>query len=292
MRVDRSSFRAMGSAVEVIVVGAPVSLAHEAQRRVEELEQRWSRFLPDSEISRINAAQGAPVEVAESTVALIEAMVSGSLATDGAYDPTLLAPLVDLGYGSIRPAGALPRVDVRLVAIDRSARTIVAPAGTCLDPGGIGKGLAADLVARWMLDDGAAGALVSVGGDVAVVGHAPRPGGWMIAVGPSDVCVRSGGVATSGTRARAWSIDGRHVHHLLDPVTARPCQSGVVEATVVAGETRWAEVWTKALVVRGAEATLPRLDSLGLGGRVVLADGREVCNRTWSTFVSAERRAS
>jgi hypothetical protein len=54
---------------------------------------------------------------------------------------------------------------------------------------------------------------------------------------------------------------------------------------VVAGDARWAEVWTKALIVRGADETLPRLDDIGLAALVLRADGSTVCNESWRAFV-------
>jgi thiamine biosynthesis lipoprotein ApbE len=66
-----------------------------------------------------------------------------------------------------------------------------------------------------------------------------------------------------------------------------PAIDAAVEATVVAGTAAWAEVWTKAVLVRGPRAALPLLDSLGLAARAVLADGHELCNDTWAAYVVA-----
>jgi thiamine biosynthesis lipoprotein len=289
----------MGSAVELVLVGGDPSLLTEGRAQIDELEQRWSRFLPDSDITRINLAGGRPLPVDASTIKLIEAMTAGWIATGGAFDPTMLAPLVELGYGPSRheptivtrlPFDAVDRADPRAIVIDREAGTVLAPAGVCLDPGGIGKGLAADMVAARLVASGADGALVSLGGDIAVLGDAPRAGGWLVDVGDDKVCVRRGGVATSGSTRRTWTDRGRRVHHLLDPST-RESARGVLEASVIAGDARWAEVWTKALSVRGA-TLLPHLGEIGLGGRVVRVDGSVVTNETWRTFAGREARSA
>lgn len=299
-------FRAMGCAAEVLVHGGTAEHVELAVRRIEHLERCWTRFDPASDVSRINAAGGSDVAVDPSTIVLVEAMVSGWAATAGAFDPTLLAPLVDLGYAASwddptrrtpLAAGTAGNTAPTDILVDPAAAVVRAPAGIGLDAGGIGKGLAADLVAAEVLAAGAAGVLVSLGGDVCVLGEAPQDGGWLIGVAdPLDdareqcrVHLAGGGVATSGTLQRAWTTsDGRPVHHLLDPATGTPADHGVVEATVIAGTSAWAEVWTKAVVVRGHAEAFPAIDRLGLAARAVLADGSEVCTSTWAAFACAD----
>jgi thiamine biosynthesis lipoprotein len=178
--------------------------------------------------------------------------------------------------------------------IDGDRNLVTLPDGMCLDPGGIGKGLAADLVVGQLLALGAEGASVSIGGDVAVRGDAPQEGGWLIGVAdPVDndreagqLTMVAGGVATSGTLRRTWRTDdGEAVHHLLDPATGRSIhhQRQIVAVTVIAGTASWAEVWTKAAMVRGA-AVLAELDELGLGAQLTSADGSGASNRSWSAF--------
>lgn len=295
-------FRAMGCAAEVLVHGGSPDHLALAVRRIEHLERCWTRFDSTSDVCRINAADGRDVVVDPSTVTLVEAMVRGWAATSGAFDPTLLAPLVDLGYATswVDPTRHTPRgehtqhrTDPSAILVDAAANVVRAPAGIGLDAGGIGKGLAADLVAADVLAAGAAGVLVSIGGDVCVQGQAPQEGGWLIGVAdPFDdtrqqcrVHLAGGGIATSGTLQRAWrSADGARVHHLLNPATGAPVDHAVREATVVAGTAAWAEVWTKAVFVRGHLEVLPLLDQIGLAARVVLADGAEVRTHTWAAF--------
>jgi thiamine biosynthesis lipoprotein len=299
-------FRAMGCAAEVLVHGGTTAHIELAVRKVEHLERCWTRFDPTSDICRINAAGGRDVVVDPSTIVLVEAMVRGWAATAGAFDPTLLAPLVGLGYDASwddptrrtpLAVGTARNTAPTAILVDAATNVVRAPAGIGLDAGGIGKGLAADLVAAEVRAAGAAGVLMSLGGDVCVLGDAPQDGGWLIGVAdPLDdtreqcrVHLAGGGVATSGTLQRAWTTaDGRPVHHLLDPATGMPVSHAVVEATVVAGTAAWAEVWTKAVLVRGPAETLPTLDRLGLGGRAVTADGVEVCNRTWAAFACSD----
>jgi thiamine biosynthesis lipoprotein len=167
----------------------------------------------------------------------------------------------------------------------------------CLDAGGIGKGLAADLVVGILTEAGAHGASVSIGGDIAVSGVAPQRGGWLIGIAdpliPADTDIEvgqlvmlEGGVATSGTLRRRWrGAAGESLHHLLDPSTGRPThhRRELVGVTVVAGTAAWAEAWTKAVMVRGAPM-LAVLDEYGLAARIAYVDGTTSTNRAWSSF--------
>lgn len=305
--VRRDEFRAMGCAVQLELVGdderdvvTGIALARDL---INDLERQWSRFLPESDISRLNSAQGAMVTVNPATIELLHAMVQGYAATDGCFDPTLLAPLVALGYDASwsdprlvtsLPAGVSWRGGVAGIAVDAVASVAQLPSGTVLDPGGIGKGMAADMVVNELLRANVAGAMISIGGDLRVAGVGPLGGGWVIRVddslAPTDsgttavsLSLANAGVATSGTMRRAWQDpNGVAVHHLLDPVTGQPVQE-TIQATVVAGTAAWAEVYAKLVMVRGV-AALAELDSVGLGARVVLADRSVHCNKAWHSL--------
>ena len=305
--VHTGAWRAMGCAVDVVIVGGSPDLVDLSRTSIDHLERRWSRFRPDSDISRLNHAAGSTVHIDPATVVLLQAMLDGWRATGGVFDPTLLAPLVSLGYASSwddptsmtsLPHGALLRGDLNALVIDRQGSTVCTPQGMCLDAGGIGKGLAADLVVDTLIDAGARGASVSIGGDIAVRGEAPQADGWLIGVADpanldDDACTEinqvmmvEGGIATSGTLRRRWlDVDGGSVHHLLDPATGRPAHHSreIVAVSVIAGTAAWAEVWTKAVMVRGS-AMLPVLDEHGLGAQLSYADSATSINRAWSAF--------
>ena len=138
------------------------------------------------------------------------------------------------------------------LTIDAEGRVTRTP-GVRLDPGGIAKGMAADLAAA-ALPPGVRYA-ISCGGDVAIGGGEP----WEVAVrsARSDaevhrLRVRSGGVATSGIAARLWQRpDGSYAHHVLDPATGRPAWTGLVAATAVADSALDAEVLAKTALLSG-----------------------------------------
>ena len=117
MQAD-SMFPVMGSTAHVTVVGGAVDLAESARERLEDLEARWSRFIPSSEISRLNHAEGRPCLVSEETRLLVRRALDAFTVTAGRFDPTLLGAVLRAGYvESVDGSMAL----VELVARDRSA---------------------------------------------------------------------------------------------------------------------------------------------------------------------------
>ncbi len=262
-------FRAMGTDVHVIVVGGRPGLALDAQRRIEELERRWSRFIPGSEVNALNDHAGAPLVVSDDTALLVGRAVEAWRLTGGTFDPTLLGAVIRAGYD--RSYEQLPPEPVAgdspltsgCGGIVRHGRAVCLPAGTGFDPGGIGKGLAADLVAGETMDAGADGVCVNLGGDLRVAGEAPArtgPGtGWTIAVEHpwggeplARIGIRDGAVATSTTLRRRWQCNGEPAHHLIDPTTGRPSASALALVTVVSGTAWAAEVLAKAVLLRGS----------------------------------------
>ena len=89
---------AMGSEAHLIVVGAGLSLLDNLVEFLDRLEQRWSRFIPDSEISRLNRNAGRPVAVHASTLLLVERGVEAWRLSGGSFDPTVLGDVVRAGY--------------------------------------------------------------------------------------------------------------------------------------------------------------------------------------------------
>jgi thiamine biosynthesis lipoprotein len=270
----------MGTDCHLVISGAP-GLAAAARARVEELEQRWSRFIDHSEVSRLNRAAGSPVRVSPDTVELVVRAVEAWSLSGGAFDPTVLGAVLRAGY--TRPfdeLGAAPEGGASLLGTGAAdivvdGTSVRLPAGTGFDPGGIGKGLAADIVCAEAMASGAEGICANLGGDVRLVGTAPDGGTWTVAVEhPWQarplvlVGLAEGAVATSTTLLRRWVSGGAPRHHLIDPQTGQPSDTDLTLATVVAGEAWVAEVLAKAVLLRGAAHAF---DILGGTGAVGLA---------------------
>jgi thiamine biosynthesis lipoprotein len=260
----------MGTQVDLQVVDAPSGVVAYARGRLAELEARWSRFRPDSEISTLNRALGQPVTVSPETLTLVTLAVLGWQATGGRFDPTVLDALEAAGYDRSfeelptnreRTDGidraSSPTTGLARIALDANASTVILPAGTHFDAGGIGKGYAADLLCAELRAGGAAGVCVNVGGDLRVSGTPPHGGPWRIAVPhphggqAATLELTEGAAATSSPLRRAWRAGGQLAHHLIDPRTGQPAHTGILQVTVLTGEAWRAEVATKAAFLAG-----------------------------------------
>jgi thiamine biosynthesis lipoprotein len=277
----------MGTTVHAVVVGGASGLASGVEARLAALEARWSRFRPDSELSRLNAAGGRPVLVGRDTFRLIDAAVRGWHATGGRFDPTVLPSLLRLGYDDdidrvrarpVTPATSEPAPGCAGIRLDPTVGTVTLPAGTALDLGGIAKGFAADLVCDEVLGAGAAGALVNIGGDLRVRGEAPDAPGWVVGVDGHPhllLALADGAVATSGTGRRRWGPGGT-LHHLVDPATGRSADRPLRSVTVVAGSGAQAELLTISAWLAGARDAAALVTGAGATGFAVNAAGATV----------------
>jgi len=297
----------MASAVQVILVDPAEGAEDYARCRLDELERHWSRFLPESDISRLNTAPEAFVVVSPDTVVLLNTMKHAWRQTHGRYDPSMLSAINAAGYvKSIDESNRTSRMARRPslghtiddVTIDAATAAVFVPAGLGLDPGGIGKGLAADMVVTELLDAGTGGALVGVGGDLAAAGTPLTAEGWYVAVKhPLDLSrelmtltLDSGGVATSSTLTRTWAHNGRQRHHVIDPSTRSCATTDLAAVTVVAGAGWQAEAHATAALLCGSDRALDYLESHRLDGIATTLDGatsmspalERVCAGEWS----------
>ncbi len=277
------SWRAMGTSARTVLPGRGAAPAAAGIRDlVADLERRWSRFLPGSELCRLNAQPGVAVPVSVETLALLTDAVAWWAITGGRFDPTVLDAVEAAGYvrpfgegpGPRRPARRAPGLGG--VVVDGAAGTVTLPAGVRLDLGGIGKGRAVDLATERC--GHLAGGLVDLGGDLRVWGTPPDGGaGWPIAVNDlrdgeriAVLGLAAGAVATSSTLRRRWGEGAGGQHHLIDPATGRPTDGDLVSVTVVAATATGAEVLAKAAIVAGTVAAATALlDEHALPGLLV-----------------------
>lgn len=277
--IHRHTFRTMGTTVEVILIGGDLADALGAFALAETLANKWertfSRFRPDSELSKLNARAGTSVGVSVDLFTCVNAAVTDSRQTAGLFDPTILPALLAIGYDRTfvdiaselaDPPAPVPAPGVAGIHLDPSTRTITLEPEVQIDLGGIAKGMYADVLSERL--SGWPGGAVSAGGDLRVWGISPSGDHWQVGVeDPSqpdrDVAVimlDNGGVATSGTSRRSWRL-GRHtVHHLIDPQTGTPASTGIQTVTVVSHTAMEAEVAATALFVgEESDPTLARI---------------------------------
>jgi thiamine biosynthesis lipoprotein len=257
----------MGSGAHVLLGDAPDGAADWAVDELERLEQCWSRFRTDSELSRLNANPGAWCEVSAPMLLALQCAQELHVATSGIFDPTVIDALERAGYDrtfelvhdSDDPVPATARVPgFGAVEIDEEQSRVRVPIGTRIDLGGLGKGLAADLIARGLVERGARSALVNLGGDIRARGETPEDG-WRIPVedprDPDAVLfhrdLNDDAIVTSTTRFRSWTRGTTRCHHLIDPATGSSAETGIVAVIVAARDAWWAEGIAKAMLIGG-----------------------------------------
>ncbi|HEY1592101.1 MAG TPA: FAD:protein FMN transferase [Solirubrobacteraceae bacterium] len=287
------SFPALGS-IAVVAVTEPAALGA-ARECVEQVIDRFdlacSRFRDDSELIALNASSGVPVLVSPLLLEAVEAAVRAARLTDGDVDPTVGEALIALGYDrDFDEIGADGTATMRIASVpgwhtitaDHDAGTVCTARGVVLDLGATAKALAADHAAAAAgAAIGEAGVLVSLGGDLSIVGP-PPPDGWRVRVtddhrsdttAPGQwIALRAGALATSSTTVRRWETDGGPAHHLLDPATGRPVASPWRTVSVTAASCLDANIASTASIIRGEHAPA-WLESHALPSRLVGTDG-------------------
>jgi FAD:protein FMN transferase len=282
MSPDR--FQAMG--VDVVVGGAVEGELEAVGLLFEKLDRTFSRFRPDSELTRVNAGTAEFVAASPMFVRVLSLALDAAVRTGGLVDPTLGAAIESAGYDR---DFAQPKDDARPPApgVPGSWRHVRVAGvlvfrypGTKFDLNCVVKGLAVDAAVQHLSGAG----FVAAGGDVAVRGAAVvgLPGG-------GSLTLRDGGLATSGTTHRRWLRGGHIQHHLIDPRTGRPSTSPWSEVTVAAGSCLEADVAAKAAFLLADEG--PNwLDERKLPGLFRAVDV-EVANDAWRLAAEPARAA-
>jgi thiamine biosynthesis lipoprotein len=266
---------------EVVVGGAAVRCAAAIEDLFARREARFSRFLATSELSHVNGAGAGTLTVSAEMARMLTLALTAAGQTDGLVDPTLGGSLTAIGYDrDFARIGDDPRPPGRTrpgcwQEVELTGRVLRRPAGVGLDLNCVVKGQTVDDA----LELAGGRGWVSAGGDIACVDgvDVALPGGGAVHV--------VGGLATSGSGRRRWRRGGQTLHHLLDPRTGTPVASPWEQVTVAGASCIAADVAAKAAFVAGAGA-LAWLESRGLPGRLLRADGTAVESAAWAAGVA------
>lgn len=280
-------FRAMNTNVEILLDYATddrrttAFYADRARDWFEVVEQRFSRFRPDSEWRRLGRSAGSWVVVSDWLFEVIAAAEHYRALTEGVFDLRILPGLEASGYSQsfehaeafqakaggaerrkLSPAGELE--------LDYGMKAVKLAEGTGLDAGGIAKSWAVQKLADWLRRSRRVPAgIVNAGGDLYAWNsgnEAAQPAiidlqhPWEAGATIGELLLANGAVATSGTLGRRWEAGGRSAHHLIDPLTMQPSVSNVVQAAVAGPDAVACEIWAKSLCIGGLDKGIRLMD--------------------------------
>lgn len=254
VRVEESRY-AMGSLYVIEAWGEDQAqlrkALNDALDEVDRLDRLLSHYKKESELSRVNReAWPGPVRIDQELFDLLEASLSYSRASRGAFDVTV-GPLMR-AWGFFRGDGRYPRdaerrealahIGYRKVRLERVTRTITfTQRGVELDLGGIGKGYAVDRAAAVLRRAGVGAALISAGGSsIIAIGHPPGQPAWTVSLqDPYDaektalsIQLRDEALSVSGSAEKFFELNGRRYSHIMDPRTGHPVESVLSVAVV------------------------------------------------------------
>lgn len=305
LRVMR--WRALGTTCAVQYMcgnsGTADAFAMAARDWVEAFEAKYSRFRPDSLISRINAEAGRSwTEVDDEMDGFLDLCGGLYSLTRGVLDVTALplmrlwdyraaAPRIptDAEVEQARRLVGWPRVERRPGAVRLPDR------GMAVDFGGWGKEYAVDVVAGIAAAHGIAQVLVDFGHDLRASGTAPGKPAWHVGIedpmNPDSSCwgslaVLDRGIASSGDYRRGFTRDGIRYGHIIDPRTGRPVANGTLQTTVVGPTCLQAGVLaTAAFVLSPDEGTRLIEESMSCEGCIITPHARHQTRRFFTYVV-------
>ena len=262
------------------------ALLERAAKRIDALECEFSVTLPDSDIARVNAAHGAPVQVSADTAEVLEKALQIGKESDGALDISLYPVTRAWGFTTHTQqvpdedeiAKLLQNVDYSRISLDGT--TVAVPDGMEIDIGALAKGYTSDALMDMFRDAGAQSAIVSLGGNVQALGTKPDGSDWKVGiVDPIDptrnMCVlqiHDKAVITSGNYERYFEENGKRYHHIMDSADGHPAENGLISVTVVGDSGLYCDALSTALFVEGTENAIAHWKRAGDFEMVLVAE--------------------
>lgn len=273
------TFHAMGSRIFIALDDDGHSQVIEnAPEWFAEWENTLSRFIPDSEISRLNQHVDRWIPVSNVLWDALQCARDAFQMSDGLVDASMLEALQRIGYTkefeSLDPNGIQPmhmataskQPGFSSILFNNYNQSVLVPAGCGIDLGGVAKGWAAHQAMLRLSQY--APALVNAGGDVAISGLRSSGEAWIIGItdpfNPESniqvLSVKNGGIATSGKDYHRWKVNQTWVHHLLDPRTQMPAMTDILTSTIIAPSLMEAEMAAKTTFILGSRKGMKWLD--------------------------------
>ncbi|HWO19974.1 MAG TPA: FAD:protein FMN transferase [Kofleriaceae bacterium] len=273
-KVERHG-KAMGTSISVYFWTEDDAKAVEAAEAVfaemQRLDRVMTTWLPDSEVSQVNAAAGVkPVTVSEETFTVIARAQDIAVRTRGVFDITVGAFKglwkFDEDIDGTLPDQAevkrrLALIGYQQLVLDRAKRTVfLKKRGMSITLGGIAKGYAVDRCADLLRKRGYKDFMMQAGGDMYVAGKkGSKP--WVVGIrDPRDqegryfalAPVEDHSFSTSGDYERGFVKDDVRYHHILDPRTGQPARASR-SVTIRAKDAFTADAWSKVMFILGPQ---------------------------------------
>jgi len=283
----------MGSRFDITVVANDsvqgdqfIDLAVNEIIRIEKLISSWDKL---SQTSAINRNAGiVPVKVDKELFELIERAIRISSLTDGAFDISYAS--VDRiwkfdGSMTQMPSEEKIKASVTLVGyknivLNKKNTTIfLKEMGMKIGFGAIGKGYAADMARKLLMQKGVSSGIINASGDMNTWGKQPDGKEWSVAItNPMDknkafalLPVVDGAVVTSGNYEKFVLLEGKRYTHIIDPKTGYPC-SGIISVTVSATQAELADALATSVFVMGKDVGLSLINQLPKTECIIIDD--------------------
>jgi thiamine biosynthesis lipoprotein len=252
-------------------------------------ENLFSTTVADSDISKINAAKGQPVEVDPETASLIETGLSYSRLSNGAFDITV-GRLSALWQDAIKnkevPSEdavneARASIGYQAVSVENNTVTVSNPEAE-IDLGGIAKGYIADRMKDYLKKNGVKSGIINLGGNVLTLGAKADGSSYNIGIQKpfsttgevaAKVSVKNLSVVTSGTYERYFKKDGKIYHHILNLSTGYPEENDVDSATIFSKKSVDGDALSTIAFLLGPDKGIPLIESLGFECAYIMKDG-------------------
>lgn len=293
-------FVALGTEIMIMadIDGGKSLILDRAEQEVVAFEQRFSRFLKNSELSYLNNSSDAWYRVSPMMLNLLKAAKDYFTITDGVFDPSILNNLESLGYNQSfdkinNPSDSSSSTSIEIdIVTPTSFKDLIIenekvfwPKALRIDLGGIGKGYLVDYLSNYLFAEVGSYCL-SAGGDLIVKGNEEGKIGWEIKIqdpynSNSDILtLQTSGeklaVATSGIFKRQGIREGNHWHHLINPLTSTPVNNNILAVTAIADTAIAADIFAKTILLLGEEKGRQFIDRQPLAAGILFSKLGEI----------------
>lgn len=282
---------AMDTYMELRAYGKNADTAlSESVKAINEASRELDPELEGSAVYALNHADGQPVEVSDRIYNMLETANTVYQQSNGALDLTIY-PVVK-AWGFIDGVHTIPTADKleqlkSVPCFDRislQSNTVTMPKGTEISFGAVAKGAMAEEVAQIMRTNGVEHAYLSLGGNVQTIGLKPDGSKWRIGLqDPNNtsthlgvIVVDEAAVVTSGSYQRFFEEDGKLYHHIIDPKTGAPSESGLKSATIVCESGTMADSLSTAMFILGEKGALEYRNTYGGFEMILVTDDNRV----------------